>query len=101
MAGQVVQMDYPVVQSTEKGFRQQSDIVLGIGKAAVAIFATLEAGSFWCPPMAQYYRRVREAVDKKSKELSKTLLEFANDLKLAVDDHKKGDYSGKSYFGKG
>lgn len=99
MAGQVVQMDYPVVQSTAKGFKQQSDIVLGIGKAAVAIFASLEAGMFWCPPMAQYYRMCREAVDKKSKELSKTLEEFATDLERAVADHKKGDTTGKTYFG--
>ena len=101
MAGQVVRMDYPVVQTTEKGFRQQSDIILNVGKVAVGIFASLEAGMFWCPPMAQYYRQCREAVDKKSKELSKTLLEFADDLKAAVDDHKSGDTSGKSYFGKG
>lgn len=101
MAGQVVQMDYPVIQSTAKGFRTQSDIVLAIGKAGVALFTSLEAGSFWCPPMAQYYRRCKEAVNKKSKELSDTCLEFAGDLDQAVQDHKNGDFQGKSYFGKG
>jgi hypothetical protein len=94
-------MDYPVVQSTAQGFRQQSDVVLGIGKAAVAIFSVLEATSFMCPPMAQYYGRCKDAVDKKSKELSDTLKEFATDLDSAVTDHKSGDTSGKSYFGKG
>ncbi len=101
MAGQVVQMDYPVVQSTAQGFRQQSDVILGVGKAAVAIFTVLEATSFFNPPMALYYRKCRDAVDKKSKELSDTLKEFATDLDAAVTDHKNGDSSGKSYFGKG
>lgn len=101
MPGQIVQMDYPVVQSTAKGFRTQSDIVLAIGKAAVALFTGLEAGSFMCPPLAQYYARCKEAVDKKSKELSKVCLEFAGDLDQAVQDHKDGDFEGKSYFGKG
>lgn len=101
MAGQVVQMDYPVVQSTAQGFRQQSDVVLGIGKAAVAIFAAMEASMFWNPPMARYYGMCKNAVNKKSKELSDTLKEFASDLDSAVTDHKSGDTSGKSYFGKG
>lgn len=101
MAGQLVQMDYPLVQSVAKGYRGQSQIVLGIGKAAVAIFSALEAGSFICPPLQQYYRMCKEAVDKKSKELSDTLLEFAGDLDAAVQDHKNGDFEGKSYFGKG
>ena len=98
MAGQVVRMDYPVVQTTEKGFRQQSDIVLGIGKAAVGIFTVLEMTSFMCPPMAQYYGRCKDAVDKKSKELSKTLIEFADDLKAAVELHKGADTSGEGRF---
>ena len=92
MAGQVVQMDYPVIQSTAKGFRQQSDVVLGIGKAAVAIFTVLEAGSFWCPPMAQYYGQCKDAVDKKSKELSDTLMEFATDLDHAVTGPQERRY---------
>jgi hypothetical protein len=101
MAGQKVEMDYPVVQSTAQGFRQQSDVILGVGKAAVAIFTLLEASAFWNPPMAQFYGRCKTAVDKKSKELSDTLKEFGSDLDSAVTDHKSGDTSGKSYFGKG
>ncbi|MBF8255353.1 MAG: hypothetical protein HW375_260 [Anaerolineales bacterium] len=98
MAGQMVQMDYPVVQKTEAGFRQQSDIILGIGKAAVALFTMLEMTSFMCPPMAQYYGRCKDATDKKSKELSKTLIEFADDLKAAVELHQSGDTSGAGKF---
>ena len=99
MAGQVVQMDYPVVQSTAQGFRQQADVILGVGKAAVAIFGFLEsANAFWCPPMSKYYGMCKDAVDKKSKELSKTLIEFADDLKTAVELHKSGDTSGAGKF---
>jgi hypothetical protein len=98
MAGQMVQMDYPVVQKTEAGFRQQSDVILQVGKVAVGIFTALEMTSFMCPPMAQYYGRCKDAVDKKSKELSTTLIEFADDLKTAVELHKSGDTSGAGKF---
>jgi len=101
MAGQVIQMDYPVVQATSKTFRGQSQIILGIGKASEAQFTILEMGAFWCPPLAQYYKMCKENVKKKTKELSDTLLEFAGDLDQAVQDHKNGDSEGKSYFGKG
>jgi hypothetical protein len=37
-------------------------------------------------------------VDKKSKELSTTLIEFADDLKTAVELHKSGDTSGAGKF---
>jgi hypothetical protein len=98
MAGQVIQMDYPVVQSTAEGFRTQSDVILGVGRAAVVLFTVLEATSFMCPPMAQYYGRCKDATDKKSKELSKTLIEFADDLKTAVELHQSGDTSGAGKF---
>jgi hypothetical protein len=98
MAGQMVKMDYPVVQTTEKGFRQQSDVILNVGKAAVAMFTVLEMTSFMCPPMAQFYGRCKDAVDKKSKELSKTLIEFADDLKEAVALHQGADTSGEGKF---
>lgn len=99
MAGQVVQMDYPVVQSTAKGFRQQADVITTIGKVAVGIFAALEASSFFFPPLAKYYGRCKDAVKKKSKELADTLKEFGSDLDQAVQDHKNGDFEGKRYFG--
>jgi hypothetical protein len=94
----MVQMDYPVVQTMEKGFRQQSQIMQGVGKAAVALFTGLEMASFMCPPMAQYYGRCKDATNKKTKELSDTLIEFADDLKTAVELHKSGDTSGAGKF---
>jgi hypothetical protein len=94
----MVQMDYPVVQTMEAGFRQQSEIILGIGKAAVMLFTGLEMSAFMCPPLAQYYGRCKDATDKKSKELSDKLIEFADDLKTAVELHKAGDTSGAGKF---
>lgn len=101
MAGKMVRMDYPKVQATEKGFRQQSDVILAVGKAAVVIFTVLEMTSFWNPPMAKFYERCKNAVDKKSKELSKTLIEFADDLKEAVALHQGADTSGEGKFAQG
>lgn len=101
MAGQVVQMDYPVVQSTAQGFRQQAEVVNSIGKASEALFAALEAGMFWCPPMSKYYGMCKDNVRNKTKDLVTTLNEFGTDLDNAVKDHKGGDTQGKSYFGKG
>ncbi len=101
MAGQVVQMDYPVVQSTAKGFRQQADVVTTIGKIAGRRSSTaLEASSF-CGSrrLAKYFGRCKDAMKKKSKELAETLKEFGTDLDQAVQDHKNGDFEGKSYFG--
>ena len=101
MAGQIVQMDYPVMQSVAKGFRVQADIITAIGKAAVALFATLEAGALYFTPLARYFARCKTAVRKKSKELADTLKEFGKDIDDAIQDHKNGDFEGKSYFGKG
>jgi hypothetical protein len=100
MAGQVVQMDYPVMQSVAKGFRTQADTVTTIGKIAVQVFQGLESANFWCPPLAKYFGMCKDAVNKKSKELADTLKEFGGDVDQAVQDHKNGDFEGKSYFGK-
>lgn len=99
MAGQVVQMDYPVVQSTAKGFRQKADVVTNIGKIAVAMFQSLETSSMFFPVLSRYFAKCKEAVKKKSKELADTLKEFGADLDQAVQDHKNGDFEGKRYFG--
>lgn len=101
MAGQVIQMDYPVMQTVAKGFRAQSEVVKAVGQAGVALFSVLEAGNFWCPPLSKYYGQCKDAVKAKSKELSDTLTEFGTDIDQAVQDHKNGDSAGKSYFGKG
>ncbi|MBM3122371.1 MAG: hypothetical protein FJZ97_09335 [Chloroflexi bacterium] len=101
MAGQLVQMDYPVVKSTARGFRKQAQQITVIGKIAVTAFGVLEKSYFWFPPLKAYYGRCKTAVKNKSKQLNDTLIEFADDLDKAVDDHKNGDFEGKSYFGKG
>jgi hypothetical protein len=94
-------MDYPVVQSTAQGYRQQAEVVTTIGKASEALFAGLEASMFWCPPMSRYYGMCKDNVRAKTKDLADMLKQFGADLDGAVADHKSGDTSGKSYFGKG
>jgi len=100
MAGRIVEMDYPVMQNVAKGFRAQADVITAIGKAAVAMFAALEKAMWW-NAMGAYFGRCKQAVKKKSKQLADTLKEFGKDIDDAIQDHKNGDYEGKSYFGKG
>jgi hypothetical protein len=99
MAGQVVEMDYPVMQSVAKGFRTQADVMNAIGKALVLMFEALELALSFIG-LGAYFGRCKDATKKKTEELVKTLQEFGGDIDQAVEDHKKGDVTGKSYFGK-
>ena len=99
MAGQVVEMDYPVMQNVAKGFRTQADIMNAIGTAAVLMFESLEK-ALWFTGLGAYFGRCKDATRQKTKELVETLNEFGTDIDQAVEDHKKGDVTGKSYFGK-
>ena len=98
MAGQVVEMDYPVMQNVAKGFRTQADVMNAIGKALVVMFEALEK-ALWFVGLGAYFGRCKDATKKKTEELVKTLNEFGKDIDDAVNDHKKGDFEGKSYFG--
>jgi hypothetical protein len=99
MAGQVVEMDYPVMQSVANGFRTQADIMNAIGKALVLMFEALEKALTFLA-IGAYFGRCKDATKKKTEELVKTLQEFGTDIDKAVEDHQKGDITGKSYFGK-
>lgn len=99
MAGQVVEMDYPVMQSVAKAFRTQADVMNAVGKAAVLLFEALEKALSFIG-LGAYYGRCKDATRKKTDELVKTLNEFGDDIDAAIQDHKKGDFQGKSYFGK-
>ncbi len=99
MAGQVVEMDYPVMQNVAKGFRTQADFMNAIGKALVLMFEALEKALSFIG-LGAYFGRCKDATKKKTEELVKTLQEFGSDIDQAVEDHKKGDFEGKSYFGK-
>jgi len=68
MAGQVVEMDYPVMQSVAKGFRTQADIMNAIGKALVMMFESLEK-SLWFTGLGAYFGRCKDATKQKTKEL--------------------------------
>jgi hypothetical protein len=99
MAGQIVEMDYPTMQNVAKGFRTQAEVMNVIGKTAVALFESLEK-SLWFTGLGAYFGRCKEATKKKTKELVDHLNEFGKDIDDAVQDHKNGDFEGKSYFGK-
>jgi hypothetical protein len=99
MAGQVVEMDYPVMQSVAKSFRTQADVMNAVGKAAVLLFESLEK-ALWFTGLGAYFGRCKDATRTKTAELVKVLKEFGSDIDAAIGDHKKGDFEGKSYFGK-
>lgn len=101
MAGQTIQMDYPSIQNTIKGFRAQSDVVKAVGQVGEMLFQVLEMGAFMCPPLAQYYSQCKDAVKNTTKDLTNELESFATKLEGAIQDHKNGDATGKSYFGAG
>jgi formylmethanofuran dehydrogenase subunit B len=98
MAGQVVEMDYPTMQSVAKGFRTVADTMNVIGKTMEKLFEALELALSFVG-LGAYYGQCKEATKKKTKELVDHLNEFAKDIDEAVKDHKNGDFEGKSYFG--
>ena len=103
MAGQVVQMDYPVVQAWREGFRQQADIMLGSWEGrGGASSQVLEMASFMVPADGAYYGRCKDATKKKSKELVRDVEGVRRrHLTTPLRTTRMAIPSGKRYFGKG
>lgn len=103
MSSQVVEMEYAPVMTASKGFQTAAQTLKTIGKALEIAINLLRSGpaAFFSmgtsTVLAQYLEGIKKAVEK----LGKLCTEFSNDLKRAVDDHKKGDYKAGSYFGEG
>jgi len=100
MAGQVVQMDYEVIGDVSKGFTERSQQAKIIGQVTNGIITALLANPFVSMTVGPLLRQINQAVQKKTKDISTTCDEFAKDLKDAIGDHRKGDFEGKTYFGK-
>lgn len=101
MAGNIVQMDYGVMDSVASGFMQQADTLEKIGKALDAAIQILRATAFLSGGTALALANYLENIMKKVNKLLKLCKEFSGDLSRAVKDHKAGDLKGKSYFGEG
>jgi hypothetical protein len=97
---QVVEMDYDVILAVSKGFDEAAEALRTIAKVLEKVIMILKANFF----MRIFYEaliRWLEGIKKALENLAKVCEEFARDLELAVQDHKRGDIEGKRYFGEG
>lgn len=101
MAGDVVQMDYEVMMNVSKGFETQASALEKVSKVLQALINILRTMAFLSGGTAAALARYYEVIKQKIDILAKLCREFSSDLARAVDDHKKGDIKGKSYFGEG
>lgn len=100
MGTQVVEMDYEVILAVSKGFDEAAEALRTIAKVLEKCIMILKANFF----MRIFYEaliRWLEGIKKALENLAKVCEEFAQDLDLAVQDHKRGDIEGKRYFGEG
>ncbi|MBI3361829.1 MAG: hypothetical protein HY023_12040 [Chloroflexi bacterium] len=101
MAAQVVQMDYTVIAAVSKGFAQAANILRNVAKVLDALIQILRAMAFASLGTSLALANYLQVIKDKCEKLAKICDEFSNDLARAIDDHRKGDYQGKSYFGEG
>ena len=101
MAGSVVQMDYSVITAVSKGFKANATTLKAIGKALEVAVQILRAQAIASMGTSLALAKYLDTIRKKVQKLGKICEEFASDLGLAVNDHKKGDIEGKRYFGEG
>lgn len=101
MAGQIVQMDYAVIAKVSKGFDTASKTLTTVGKVLKVLIGILRASAFLSAGTSAALANYLENIMNKVNKLAKICDEFANDLARAIDDHKRGDTKGKSYFGEG
>jgi hypothetical protein len=94
-------MDYAVVGDVSKGFQGAQQMLTMIGKALEIAIQILRASALLSMGTSLILARYLENIKKKVEKLAKLCGEFSNDLARAIDDHKRGDYAGKRYFGEG
>jgi len=99
--GQVVQMDYQVVLAVSAGFQTSAQTLRMVAKALEAAIQILRAMAFASLGTSLALANYLENIKNKIENLAKICEEFAGDLKRAVDDHKRGDIKGGTYFGEG
>jgi hypothetical protein len=101
MADTVVQMNYDRVEGVAKGFDVAEQIVSAVAQLVIQTLEMMKSaplvGQLIAPRLTQWQQDIRE----KSRALMKKLNEMAQDLRDAIEDHKRGDVAGKKYFMKG
>jgi hypothetical protein len=101
MAKQVVQMDYAVIGDVSKGFRNAYTMLNTVEKVLAVAIVTLQTLALVSAGTSAALARYLENIRQKVKHLANVCNEFSGDLARAIDDHRKGDFEGKRYFGEG
>jgi hypothetical protein len=101
VATQVVEMDYSVIQAVSKGFGEAAESLRTMAKILEKAVQVLNAMAFFSMGITKALAQWLEGIQKAMENLAKVCEEFSEDLARAIDDHKKGDIEGKSYFGEG
>lgn len=97
----VVEMDYDVIKSVSDGFRAAAEALEAIGKILEVAIQALRAAAFASLGTSLALANYLENIKKKVEKLAALCQEFSGDLARAIQDHRRGDYRGKSYFGEG
>ena len=98
MAGQVVQMDYTVVGDVSKGFGTASDVLNTVGKVLEVLVGILRATAFFSMGTSAALAQYLDNIKQKVQNLAQLCQKFSDNLARAINDHKKGDVQGKTYF---
>jgi len=98
MAGQVVQMDYAVVGDVSKGFGTARDVLNTVGKVLEVLVGILRATAFFSMGTSAALAQYLDNIKQKVQNLAQLCQKFSDNLARAIDDHKKGDVQGKTYF---
>jgi sulfite exporter TauE/SafE len=101
MAGQVVQMDYAVVGEVSNGFGVAAQTLRTVAKVLGILVQILRAMALASLGTSLALAQYLDTIQKKCENLAKISDEFSKDLKGAIEDHKRGDFQGKRYFGEG
>jgi len=101
MATNVVQMDYKVVGEVSKGFATSRDTLTSVGKVLEILIGVLRAAALLSLGTSAALAQYLDTIKTKVQNLAKICNEFSDDLARAIEDHKKGDVTGKRYFGEG
>jgi hypothetical protein len=94
-------MDYEVVLAVSKGFGGVAQALRMIAKVLEGLIQILRAMAFASLGTSLALANYLENIKNKLEALAKICEEFAGDLARAVDDHKRGDIKGGTYFGEG
>jgi hypothetical protein len=98
MAGQVVQMDYAVVGDVSKGFGTARDVLNTVGKVLEVLVGILRATAFFSMGTSAALAQYLDNIKQKVQNLAQLCQKFSDNLARAINDHKKGDVQGKTYF---